>query len=214
MIIDVYADVVCPWCYIGERRLEQALAQRPQLTVERRWQPFQLNPAMPASGLDWADFAPRKFGGMQRAQAAFAQVATVGAADGISFAFDRIASAPNTVDAHRLILFARQHNREWHVSEALFAAYFSDGRNLNDHEHLVTIATGAGLVENAVRELLATDAGVAEVVASQVAAEQQGIQGVPFYIFDRRYAISGAQPVSVFVRALDQIAAEQTIKLY
>lgn len=213
MIIDVYADIVCPWCYVGERRLEQALAQRPQLKVERRWQPFQLNPAMPAAGLDWADFARRKFGGIERAQAAFAQVAAAGAPDGITFAFDRVASAPNTVDAHRLILFARQHGREWELAEALFAAYFSHGRNLNDPEQLVMLATSAGLDQDAVRDLLASDAGVAEVAASQLAAEQQRIQGVPFYIFDGRYAISGAQPVSVFVRALDQIVVERPITL-
>lgn len=213
MIIDVYADIVCPWCYVGERRLAQALAQRPQFSVERRWQPFQLQPAMPATGLDWADFARRKFGGAERAQAAFAQVAAAGAPDGIDFAFDRIASAPNTVDAHRLILFARQHGREWQMAEALFAAYFSHGRNLNDHEQLVAVATEAGLVDADVRALLAGDASVTTVADSQVAAERHGIQGVPFYIFDGRYAISGAQPVSFFVRALDQIVAEQTITL-
>jgi predicted DsbA family dithiol-disulfide isomerase len=213
MVIDIYADVVCPWCYIGERRLEQALAQRPNLVVERRWRPFQLNPDLPATGVPWADFARRKFGGEQRAQLMYAQVAAAGAPDGIDFAFERIVSAANTVDAHRLILLARAHGREWELAEALFAAYFSSGADLNDHAQLTAIAAGVGLDQAAVRAHLAGSAGAADVAASQDEAAQLGIRGVPFYVIDGRYAISGAQPVGVFVQALDRIAAEQTITL-
>ncbi|HEX7240834.1 MAG TPA: DsbA family protein, partial [Longimicrobiaceae bacterium] len=103
MQIEVYADVVCPWCWIGERRLEAALAQRPELRVRRSWRPFQLQPQMPPGGLPWAEFAAAKFGGAERARGMFAQVAAAGAADGVRFAWDRVATAPNTVDAHRLV---------------------------------------------------------------------------------------------------------------
>lgn len=208
MIIDVYADVVCPWCYIGKRRLEQALAQRPALVVERHWRPFQLNPDLPPNGQDWGEFMRLKFGGEQRAQAAFAQVAAAGASDGLRFAFDRVASAANTVDAHRLILFAAQQGRSWEMADALFAAYFTEGRNLNDAEQLVTIAGDVGLDAAAVRALLHDSDGIDEVLDSQREAGRLGIRGVPFYVFDGRYGISGAQPVEVFVQALDQIAAE------
>lgn len=211
MIIDVYADVVCPWCYIGERRLEQALSQRPGLLVERRWRPFQLNPDMPASGVAWAEFAPRKFGGMAAAQAAFTQVTAAGAADGVRFDFGRVVSAPNTVDAHRLLLWAEQSGRTWELAEALFAGYFAEGSDLNDQEQLLRIVAAAGLDRAAARAMLQSDQGRAEVAASQRQAKQLGIRGVPFYVFDGRYALSGAQPVALFVRALDQAAATITL---
>ena len=207
MIIDVYADVVCPWCYIGERRLERALAERPGLWVERRWRPFQLQPAMPAGGVPWAEFARRKFGGVERAGAAFAQVVAAGAEDGIRFAFDHVASAPNTVDAHRLILWAGGHGRQWETAEALFAAYFEGGRDLNNLDHLVAVAESAGLDPAAARAHLASDEGRADVAASQEEATQLGISGVPFFVFDDRYALSGAQPVAVFLQALDAASA-------
>lgn len=206
--IDVYADVVCPWCYIGERRLEQALALHPDLEVERRWRPFQLQPDMPKDGMAWSLFIERKFGGATRARSIFAHVTSIGAADGINLDFDRVATAPNTVDAHRLILYAGRHGRTWEMANALFAAYFSDGRNLNDLDQLVAIGQQIGLNGEAVRTFLASDGGVAEVLASQNSASQIGVQGVPFFVFAEKYAISGAQPIDVFLRALDMIAMQ------
>jgi predicted DsbA family dithiol-disulfide isomerase len=208
MQIDIYADVVCPWCYIGERRLEQALAQRPELHVERRWRPFQLQPGMPKQGLPWAEFATRKFGGGANMDRAFAQVVAAGAADGLEFRFDQVASAPNTVDAHRLIMWAGEHGKQWELANALFAAYFTHGRNLNDVDQLVDVAAQVGLDPNAVRAFLATDEGVAAVQASQRDAAELGVQGVPFFVFNNQFAVSGAQPVQLFGRALD-MAAEQ-----
>lgn len=203
MQIDVYADVVCPWCYIGERRLEQALEQRPDVHVVRQWHPFQLQPQLPPDGLPWGAFAERKFGGLANMERAFAQVVAAGAADGIEFRFDRVASAPNTVDAHRLIGWAESHGKTWDLTNALFKAYFVDGHNLNDSEQLVDIATGVGLNGAEARILLVGDQGKERVEQSQRAAAKLGIQGVPFVVFDGRFAVSGAQPVSVFVRALD-----------
>ncbi len=207
MIIDIYADIVCPWCYIGERRLERALAQRPGLQVERRWQPFQLQPDMPAEGLSWADFAQQKFGGIERAQAAFDHVTAIGAGDGIQFAFDRVAGAPNTRDAHRLILFAAERGREWELVAALFAAHFAGGRNLSDRDELIAVAADAGLPADDARATLAGETYAAEVDASQAQAQRFGIQGVPCFVIDNRYAISGAQPVEVLLDALDRIQA-------
>ena len=205
--IDVFSDVVCPWCYIGEKRLEQALAQRPAIQAEIRWCPFQLRPELPPEGADWGSFVDEKFGGPERAQAMFAQVAGVGAEVGIAFNFERIASAANTADAHRLLLLAGQHERQWELATALFKAYFTDGANLNDREQLVACAAAAGLEPATVRAYLASDQGAAEVRSSQHEAGQLGVQGVPFYVFDERWAVSGAQPVEVFLRALDTARA-------
>jgi|SRR5579884_356020 len=203
MRIEVYSDVACPWCYIGERRLTRALEQRPDLHVERVWRPFQLQPDLPPSGLPWDEYAAAKFGGAERARAMFARVTEVAAGDGLEYHFERIPTAANTMDAHRLILFAREYGKEWAMAEALFAAYFTHGADLADRDQLVAIATGSGLPEDAARAYLASDAGVAEVAASQEEAAALGIGGVPFYIFDGRYAVSGAQPVALFLRALD-----------
>ncbi len=209
MKIDVYADVVCPWCYVGERRLEKALRDRPDLDVERRWRPFQLRPEMPGRGLPWRPFALEKFGGEENMGRAFAHVAAAGKTDGVSFDFDRVASAPNTVDAHRLILYAQQRGRQWEMAGALFRGYFVEGRNLNDANDLTTMAHGAGLAPDGVRAFLDGDAGVESVWESQRTAAELGIGGVPFYVIDGRYAISGGQPAEVWLRTLDAIEAEQ-----
>jgi len=207
MLIEVYSDVVCPWCYVGEKRLEMALSERPDLGVEVLWRPFQLRPEMPEGGLPWREFALDKFGGEENMRAAFAHVSAAGEPDGTRFDFDRISTAPNTVDAHRLILFARQSGREWQTADALFRAYFLEGRDLNKREDLLAVASGAGLELEEVRRLLGGDRGKAEVWESQQTAARLGIGGVPFYVFDGRYALSGAQPVEVFLRALDAAAA-------
>ena len=208
MQIDIYADVVCPWCYIGERRLHQALAQRPDLRVERRWRPFQLQPGMPKQGLPRAEFAQRKFGGVANMNAAFAQVVAAGVQDGVEFRFDHVASAPNTVDAHRLIVWADGHGKQWELANALFAAYFTHWRNLNDADQLVDVAAQVGLPADQGHAFLVTDEGVAQVQASQREADELGVHGVPFFVFNNQFAVSGAQPVQLFLRALD-MAAEQ-----
>ena len=208
LAIDVFSDVVCPWCYIGERRLarglELARARHPGLEVDMRWRPYQLRPDMPAEGEPWATFMRDKFGGEERAQEMFAQVASIGVAEGLTFRFDRVASSPNTVDAHRLILMAAAAGREWAMADALFRAYFAEGANLNDPEQLADVAVRAGLNAAAVREQLAGDDGRAEVVRSQLSAGRLGIQGVPFYVVDGRLGVSGAQPPELFARVLEQ----------
>jgi len=204
MKIDVYADVVCPWCYVGESRLEKALEARPDLAVERHWRPFQLRPDMPAGGLSRAEVLGRKFGGAERLRVMDERLAEVGAADGIRFAWERVTNSPNTVDAHRLILFAAERGLEWPLAHALFAAYFTDGRDLNDRDQLVAAAESVGVAGEEARAYLASERGVAEVAESQQTAEELGISGVPFYVIDDRYGLSGAQPVEVFLRVLDE----------
>jgi predicted DsbA family dithiol-disulfide isomerase len=206
--IDVYSDVVCPWCYIGERRLEQALAQRPGLQVDMRWRPFQLQPDAPPQGEAWADTVQHKFGGPARAQQLFARVVGVGAEVGIPFDFAHIASSPNTVDAHRLIGFAAERGREWEMARALFAAHFTEGRDLRDRDTLVALAAEVGLPADEARAYLESGAGAADVAESQETAQEYGITGVPFYVFNDRYGLSGAQPTDVFLEVLDTVQAE------
>lgn len=200
--IEVFADIACPWCYIGEHRLERALAIRSDLQVEWRWRPFQLQPDLPTQGVLWATFAPAKFGGAARAGAMFQHVASVGAEEGIQFAFDRVATAPNTADAHRLILFARAVEQEKEAALALFRAYFAEGADLNDPDTLLALGQGIGLDVEALAAHLHSDAGVEEVRESQQEAQRLGIIGVPFYIFDGCFGLSGAQSVELFLRAL------------
>jgi predicted DsbA family dithiol-disulfide isomerase len=192
MQIEVFSDIACPFCYIGEKRLERALELRPNLHATRLWRPFQLQPQLPKTGVPWQQFAVQKFGGMAQMKAAFAQVLRVAEGEGIRFDLE-----------NRLILLAREHNRELEVAQALFQAYFSDGRNLNDPTTLQAIAASTGLTQG-VPELLSSQRFVQEVEASQVEASQLGLQGVPFYIFNRRVALSGAQPLEVFLQAIDK----------
>jgi predicted DsbA family dithiol-disulfide isomerase len=207
LLVDVFADVVCPWCWIGERRLARALEARPHLSVTRRWRPYQLQPGMPKAGLPWNDFVRDRFGGWARARPMFAQVAAAGAAEGTRFEWERIAAHPNTVDAHRTILLAADGGRTWEVAERIFVAHFGEGRDVGDPEELARLAADAGLDADLVRAHLASDAGVDEVRRSQEEAGEYGATGVPFIVLDNRYAISGAQPFEVFLRALDTAAA-------
>jgi predicted DsbA family dithiol-disulfide isomerase len=208
--IDVYADIACPWCYIGEKRLEQALSIRPDLSVELRWRPFQLNPEMPQEGTPWSDFELQKFGGHEKAQQIFARVTSAGAEDGIDFRFDRIQVAPSTLNAHRLVLFAREEGREWEAVAALFSAHFTEGRDVGDIDTLVAIAEGIGLDVAAVRDYLQSDRNAEAVTESQEEAYSVSVQGVPFYVFDNQYALSGAQPLETFLWALDEVTKAES----
>ena len=203
MTIDVFADIACPWCYIGEAHLDAALRQRPGLAVERRWRPFQLQPGLPPTG-EGRDFFVRKFGGPDRMAGAFAHVTEAGRAAGLRFDFDRLAGAPNTRDAHRLILLGRTHGREWETATALFEGYFADGRDLNDPDDLVAIAERAGVPAGDARALLEGGRFSDDVAQSQEVAQRSGIGGVPLYVFGEAFALSGAQPVGAFLQALDR----------
>jgi predicted DsbA family dithiol-disulfide isomerase len=206
--IDVFADVVCPWCYIGERRLEGALAQRPGVSTTRRWQPFQLQPHMPRAGIDWPEFIRTKFGRPERARAIFDRVTGVGASVGATFDFDRVAKAPNTADAHRLILLAAERGDEWPLVDGLFRAHFAEGRDIGDAETLAELAASVGLDQAEARRYLASDRNRDAVVQSQRTAEELGITGVPFFVFGGRYAVSGAQPEDVLTRVIDIVATD------
>ena len=213
LTVDVISDVVCPWCYIGKRRLEAALARlretEPDLPVQVRWHPFQLNPGVPREGIDRREYLEAKFGGPERAKQIYARVSAAGATVDIPFAFDAIERQPNTLDAHRLIAWAqaRHEGDPDALVENLFRAYFVEGRFLGDHEELVGQATAAGYDADDARKFLASDAREAEVVHADQRARAHGVSGVPFFIFGGKTALSGAHEPEALLEAIAQARA-------
>ena len=206
--LDVISDVICPWCLIGKRRLAKALdLLAPELAFTVRWRPFELNPDMPKEGMERSAYRARKFGSLEKSRALDAQVAAAGAQDGIEFRFDRIARTPNTFDAHRLIWLGGESGVQDAVAEALFQAYFVEGRDLSSAEELADIAVGAGLAPERVRALLAGDEGAAEVRRDLAAARRAGIHGVPCFVLNGYILFSGALQPEQMSEALRQAAA-------
>ena len=211
--VDVVSDAVCPWCYLGKRRLEAAIRDA-GVPVEIRWRPFQLDPAVPPIGLERTAYMLGKFGDQAKIDAAHDRLTEAGAALGLSFAFDRITRAPNTLDAHRLIRWAAAMGKtdmagqpapagqQDAVVEALFRAYFSEGRDIGDRKVLVEIAAAQGLDATLVHRLLASGADEADTREEIASAVRLGVTGVPFFIFAGRYAVPGAQEPRVLAGAI------------
>lgn len=208
MTVDVYADIACPWCYLGRARLKRALDARPEVDVALRWRPFQLQPRMPAEGRDFRSVLEEKFGDWNRVQGMFDRIRELGDQMGLTFDFNAIEVAPNTADAHRLVLWAEAENRGDELATTLFRAYFSEGRNVSSRDVLVECAADVGFDAGDARAMLDSDEYADAVRESQQQAQRRGITGVPCYVFDDRHAVSGAQPVDVFAEALDTVAAQ------
>ncbi len=198
LVIDVVSDVVCPWCYVGKRRLEAALKGDALI----RWRPFQLDATIPPQGLDRKAYMRAKFGDGPRLAEAHARLTALGEEVGIGFDFEAIQRAPNTLDAHRLIRFATEAGVADAMTERLFADYFERGRDIGDRAVLEAAARDCGLGDIGAR--LDSEEGVNEIREEIAAAQQMGVEGVPFFIFAEKYALSGAQPVEVFAQALAQ----------
>lgn len=200
IVIDVVSDVVCPWCYVGKRRLEAAL--RAAGEVEVRWRPFQLDATIPAQGLDRQAYMRAKFGDGPRLAEAHARLKTLGEEVGVAFDFAAIRRSPNTLDAHRLIRFAGEAGAADAVVERLFSDYFVQGRDIGDRAVLIEAARACGLDGEAVAARLASGEGSDEVRAEIETAQRDGVQGVPFFIFASKYAVSGAQSEEVLAQAI------------
>ena len=208
IVIDVVSDVVCPWCYVGKRRLEAAL--RAAGEVEVRWRPFQLDATIPAQGLDRQAYMRAKFGDGPRLAEAHARLKTLGEEVGVAFDFAAIRRSPNTLDAHRLIRFASEAGAADAVVERLFSDYFVQGRNIGDRAVLIEAARACGLDGEAVAARLASGEGSTEVRADVVTAQRDGVQGVPFFIFASKYAVSGAQSEEVLAQAIARAREDAT----
>jgi predicted DsbA family dithiol-disulfide isomerase len=205
----VFADVICPWCYVGKRRLEKALAQvRSQANIGVSWLPFELNPEMPPEGMERRLYRIRKFGSWERSQELDAQLTGLGAQEGLTLRYDLMTRTPNTLDAHRLIWLAGQNGCQDAVVEALFAAYFVEGRDIGAHATLADIASRSGLEAVRVEQFLQSGEAVAEVRKYEEVAREAGITGVPAFIANRRPLFMGAQPPDVIVSALRSVLFE------
>jgi predicted DsbA family dithiol-disulfide isomerase len=205
MQIDIISDVVCPWCFIGKRRLERALSMRAEITPEILWRPFQLNPDMPAEGMARADYIATKFGDSGHSRRIHQTIAEAGATVGIDFAFDKIKRSPNTRNAHRLVRYATKQGVGGDIVTRLFEGYFLQGRDVGDVPTLAAIAGEAGLDEREVRTFLSGDAERDEIVAEDRNARRLGVNAVPCFIFAGQYAISGAQEPEFFLPVFDLV---------
>jgi predicted DsbA family dithiol-disulfide isomerase len=203
--VEVWSDIVCPWCYIGKRRLERALANFKGDEVSVEWRSFQLDPSTPTgdSRTVGESLAARKGMSMSQVKGMFAQVTAIAAEEGLAYDFDRARTA-NTLDAHRLLHFAKAHGRQGEVKERLMHAYFTEGADVGDHTVLASLAASAGLDEVAAKQALADGSYADEVQADIAQAREYGISGVPFFVFNQRLGVSGAQPLEVFQQALAQ----------
>jgi predicted DsbA family dithiol-disulfide isomerase len=207
--VEIWSDVVCPWCYIGKRRLEAAVASS-GVPVEVTWRSFQLDPSAPRQSTeDVATYLGRKYGGGREAGLAMNErVSQVAAQDGLEYHLDQ-AQRANTVDAHRLLHLAAEHGSQDALKERLLRAYFTEGQAVGDPEVLAALADEVGLPGDRVRAVLGSDEYADDVAADQAEAQALGANGVPFFVIDRRYGVSGAQPVELFEQALRQAWSEK-----
>lgn len=203
MKIEYIFDTVCPWCYVGKRRFERALAQRPGTRADIHWRPFLLNPDIPPEGIDRHAYLERKFGGPARVQRVHSAVAAAGEAEGIQFAFDHITRTPNTMNSHRTIRFASGMGRATETVEALYRAYFCEGRDIGRMEELLEIAASTGLPRAELKYYLESDTDVAAVMNDNARAHRLGVNGVPCLVLDGQYAVAGAQEPDVLLRLID-----------
>jgi predicted DsbA family dithiol-disulfide isomerase len=208
--VDVISDVICPWCFIGKRRLEKAVAALDgQHEVRVRWQPFQLNPAMPREGISRREYRTRKFGSWERSLELDARVIEVGESEGIHFAFDRIERTPNTLDAHRLIGLAGREGVQDAVVEALFRAYFTQGRDISNRQTLLDVVAKAGLDRGKAEAVLSSGGGQEAIREADELARRVRVEGVPLFVINRRLTLSGAQPPEAFLAAFKQALGPQ-----
>lgn len=209
LTIDVVSDVVCPWCFIGKRRLEKAIALRPDIPVEVRWHPYFLNPWVPREGISREQYLITKFGSVERYKGIAKRVAAAAAAEGLIYDLDGIARQPNTLDCHRLILWAGNTGDAARMKQRLMELYFSEGADLSDAEVLVRAAAECGMDAETVRKLLASDADVERVTQEAEQAQEAGIDGVPCFILGGALAVSGAQALEDLADAIARAASER-----
>ncbi|HHP7245316.1 MAG TPA: DsbA family oxidoreductase [Elainellaceae cyanobacterium] len=204
--IEVVSDVICPWCFVAKRRLEQAIEDvRDRYEFRTAWHPFQLNPTIPAEGIERRIYRTAKFGCWEHSRALDMRLVEVGKSVGIDFAFDQIQWTPNTFDAHRLIWLAQQESVQEYMVEALFRAYFEQGQNIGDRQILTEIALKSGIDDKRLMQFWNTDDGSTAVNDEEAAARRLGISSVPYIIINGKYSLSGAQDSQTIVSAFDQV---------
>ena len=208
LTIDIVSDVVCPWCYIGKRRIENALKLVPDVPVEVNFRPFFLNPWVPREGISREDYLTTKFGSVEAYHGIAQRVVLAAGQEGLTYQPENVKRQPNTIDCHRLIHWAGAIGKAPEMKQRLMELYFRDGGDLTDNEVLVQAAAEIGLDAEDVRKRLATDEDVALISAQAQEAADKGIQGVPTYVFAQKYAVSGAQDPAMLARAIRQVSQE------
>jgi predicted DsbA family dithiol-disulfide isomerase len=206
--VDVISDVICPWCFIGKRRLEKAGAAFGG-PVKVRWLPFQLNPTMPTEGISRREYRTKKFGSWERSQELDARLVAVGQSEGIPFAFERIERTPNTLDAHRLIGLAEKEGIQDAAVEALFRAYFTEGRDISNPRTLLDVVAEAGLNRGKAEVMLNGEDGLEAIQEADQLSRRFRVEGVPFFIVNGTLTLSGAQPPDAFLEAFRQAAESE-----
>jgi len=200
--IDVVSDVICPWCFLGKRRLDKAVASLGDVPIEIRWRPFLLDPSIPKEGIPRQAYLERKFGSGDRLTELHKPLIAAGEQDGIAYAFDKIKVTPNTLDAHRLIRWSHVQNLQNAMAERLFSLYWLEGADIGSHEVLIKAAVEVGLDGSLVAQLLQSQADIDPVIAEINQASELGITGVPTFIIAGRYALVGAQPSDALRKAI------------
>ena len=204
--IDVVSDVVCPWCFIGKRRLEKALALKPEIPVEVHWHPYFLNDWIPREGIARSEYLTTKFGSPERYAGIAQRISAAAAEEGLDYAMDKISRQPNTIDAHRLIRWAEGIGKAAEMKQKLMELYFTDGADLSNRAVLVQAAADVGLDADDISEALASDQDIEEVAREAIAAKDAGIEGVPCFIFGGKLAVSGAQAPEYLAEAIERAA--------
>jgi predicted DsbA family dithiol-disulfide isomerase len=200
------SDIVCPWCFIGKHRLEKAIALNPDIPVEVHWRPYFLNDWIPREGISREQYLTTKFGSPERYKGIAQRVSAAAAAEGLTYAMDKISRQPNTLDAHRLIRWADEIGKAAEMKQRLMDLYFTEGADLTNHAVLAQAAADIGLDAEATRKALASDKDVAEIEREALSAKEAGIDGVPCFIFGGKFAISGAQAPEYLAEAIERMA--------
>lgn len=206
--LDVLSDPICPWCYIGKVNLDRALEARSEHALTIQWHPFQLNPDMPAKGMDRREYLETKFGGKDNAVRVYSQIAEDAEAAGLKIDFGAIKRTPNTIDAHRLIHWAGLEGRQTPAVSRLFKAYFQDGQDIGDRDVLLDIGEGIGLDRETLARLYDSDADLADIRARDEHARARGVTGVPTFVLANQHVLPGAQPTDLWLQVIDEIAEQ------
>ena len=209
MHIDIVSDTVCPWCYIGKRRLDRAMLERPDIEFTTEWRPYQLNPEMPLDGMSREEYITSRPGGEEQAREEIERAYIVGETEDLPFAFDLIEHQPNTIDSHRLIRWSHSVGVQDAVVEKLFEKFFMEGADIGDSEVLLEVADEVGLDYDLVADLLSGEKDAEAVMEENRQYQEMGVTGVPCFIIDKKYVVMGAQETETFLQMFEQIETEQ-----